>query len=58
MLDANTLIPEVDFVDLREIYVIIITENDVIVSNHPIYHIDWIVKEIGKILVMKLILYI
>lgn len=36
------------FEDLPEIYVIFITENDVIGDNLPIYHVDRVIEETGK----------
>ena len=45
MIDAAMLKPGDDFSDLRDSYVIFITENDVLGLNEPIYHIDRTVKE-------------
>ena len=38
-----------DFNELPETYVIFITENDVMGGSEPIYHVDRIVKETGKL---------
>ena len=48
-MDANALLPGIVFDNLPETYVIFITENDVLGSNKPIYHIERIIKETGKI---------
>lgn len=48
VIDANSLPAGTEFDELPETYVIFITENDVMGSNEPIYHIDRIVKETGK----------
>lgn len=45
MIDADMLKPGEDFTDLRESYVIFITENDVLDSRLPIYHINRSVDE-------------
>lgn len=45
MVDADMLIPGDSFDDLRESYVIFITENDVLGLNEPIYHIDRVIRE-------------
>ena len=34
--------------ELNETYVIFITENDVLGENLPIYHVDRIIRETGK----------
>ena len=47
MVDADMLIPGDDFTDLREQYVIFITENDVLGFNKPIYHINRIISEVN-----------
>ena len=49
IIDANSLWVGKDFDELPETYVIFITENDVLGGNEPIYHIDRIVKETGKL---------
>ena len=41
-------ISNLQYENLKETYVIFITENDVMQAGHPIYHIDRIVKETGK----------
>lgn len=48
MMDANALLPGVVFDDLPETYIIFITENDVLGSNQPIYHIERVIKETGR----------
>ena len=45
MVDADVLKEGEDFTDLRENYVIFITEKDVIGTNKPIYHIDRVILE-------------
>lgn len=45
MVDADMLKAGEDFTELRENYVIFITENDVIGQGEPIYHIDRYIKE-------------
>ena len=45
MLDSDMLKAGEDFTELRESYVIFITENDVIGMNKPIYHIDRYISE-------------
>lgn len=48
LLDANVTEPGDDYEKLCESYVIFITENDVLKSDLPIYHIDRIVRETGE----------
>ena len=48
LLDANVTEPGDDYEKLCESYVIFITENDVLKSNLPIYHIDRIIRETGE----------
>ena len=48
MMDANTLVKGGDYDRLPESYVIVITENDVMGANLPVYHADRIVLETGK----------
>lgn len=45
MLDSNMLDSGEDFNDLRENYVIFITENDVLGMSEPIYHVDRVIRE-------------
>jgi len=45
MIDSDMLKESDGFTDLRENYVIFITENDVIGLNEPIYHIDRVIRE-------------
>ena len=45
MVDSDMLKPGDEFTDLRESYVIFITENDVMGTNKPIYHIERVVCE-------------
>lgn len=40
VIDANSLLPGSDFIDLPETYIIFITEKDVMGGNQPIYHVD------------------
>lgn len=48
LLYANVTEPGDDYEKLCESYVIFITENDVLKSDLPIYHIDRIVRETGE----------
>jgi len=45
MLDSNMLEHGEEWADIRESYVIFITENDVLGLNKPIYHIDRYISE-------------
>ena len=45
MVDSNMLKSGEDFTELKESYVIFITENDVLGLNQPIYHIDRTIRE-------------
>ena len=45
ILDANTLVTKEEFKDLPEIYIIFITEKDVLKGGLPLYHIERIIKE-------------
>ena len=45
MVDADMLKEGEDFSDLRDNFVVFITENDVIGLNKPIYHIDSVIRE-------------
>lgn len=45
MVDADMLKPSDLFANLRENYVIFITENDVLGLDEPIYHIERVIKE-------------
>ena len=45
MVDSDMLKEGEDFTDLRDNYVIFITEKDVIGTNRPIYHIDRVILE-------------
>ena len=47
-IDVNTLKPGEDFMHLPEVYVIFITEHDVLGGNLPLYTIDRQIKENGK----------
>lgn len=47
LLDANIAEPGDDLENLKETYVIFITENDVIGNGLPIYHVDRVIKETG-----------
>ncbi len=48
LMDGNTLKTGKDFEKLTEMYVIFITEHDVLGGGKPIYHIDRMIKETGK----------
>lgn len=48
VLDANSLLPGMEFNSLPETYVIFITERDIIGQGEPIYHIDRVIKETGE----------
>ena len=47
--DANVTEPGDQYEDLNETFVIFITENDVMKAGLPIYHIDRVVRETGKL---------
>ena len=49
LIDANVTEPGDQYEDLNEIFVIFITENDVMKAGLPIYHIDRVVRETGKL---------
>ena len=49
LIDANVTEPVDQYEDLNETFVIFITENDVMKAGLPIYHIDWVVRETGKL---------
>ena len=49
IIDANLLMPGSDPDSLPEVYVIFITENDVIGKNKALYHIDRMIKETGDL---------
>lgn len=48
MIDAQLLLPEIDYSTLPHNYVIFITENDVLKRGLPIYHIDRVILETGE----------
>ena len=48
LLDANITTAGDSYSALKETYVIFITENDVLEGNLPIYHIERVIKELGK----------
>ncbi len=48
VIDANSLPTGKNFEDAAEIYVIFITETDVLQAGKPIYHIERYVEETGK----------
>ena len=48
LIDANVTEPGDQYQELNETYVIFITENDVLEENLPIYHVDRIIRETGK----------
>ena len=45
---CNVTEPGDQYQELNETYVIFITENDVLGANLPIYHVDRIIRETGK----------
>ena len=47
--DRNVTEPGDQYEDLNETFVIFITENDVMKAGLPIYHIDRVVRETGKL---------
>lgn len=49
LIDANVTEPVDQYEDLNETFVIFITENDVMKAGLPIYHIDRVVRETGKL---------
>ena len=49
LIDANVSEPGDQYEDLNETFVIFITENDVMKAGLPIYHIDRVVRETGKL---------
>ena len=48
LIDANVTEPGEQYQNLNETYVVFITENDVLGENLPIYHVDRIIRETGK----------
>lgn len=48
MIDTKMLKEKQDFKEIHDSYVIFITQNDVIGAGFPLYHIDRVIKEIGK----------
>lgn len=48
LIDANSLGKSVDPTVLPEVYIIFITENDVLKKGLPLYHIERIIKETGE----------
>lgn len=49
LIDSNVTEPGDQYEDLNETFVIFITENDVMKAGLPIYHIDRVVRETGKL---------
>ena len=49
LIDANVTEPGDQYEDLNETFVIFITENDVMKAGLPIYHIDRVEREPGKL---------
>ena len=49
LIDATVTEPGDQYEDLNETFVIFITENDVMKAGLPIYHIDRVVRETGKL---------
>ena len=48
IIDVSSLKPGQDFTELPEVYVIFITENDVLGEGRPLYTIDRVIAESGK----------
>ena len=48
LMDANLTAPGDAYEDLAEVYVIFITEHDVLGGGLPIYHIDRVIRETGQ----------
>lgn len=48
VIDANIIAPGEEFEALPEIYIIFITENDILKRNLPIYHINRMISETGE----------
>lgn len=49
VIDANVTEPGENYENLYESYVIFVTENDIMKAGLPIYHIDRMIKETGKL---------
>ncbi|MCM1179750.1 MAG: PD-(D/E)XK nuclease family transposase [Clostridium sp.] len=49
LLDANAILPGEDVKQLPQTYVIFITENDVFEEGKPIYHVERVIRETGKL---------
>ena len=49
MIDVNSLDKGGDFTELPEVYVIFITEHDVLGGGLPLYTIDWRINETGEV---------
>ena len=49
MIDANSLDKGGDFTELPEVYVIFITEHDVLGAGLPLYTIEWRINETGEV---------
>ena len=58
LIDANVTEPGDQYEDLNETFVIFITENDVMKAGLPIYHIDRVVRETGKLFDEEHIIYV
>ena len=48
MIDTKMLKEKQNFKEIHDSYVIFITQNDVIGAGFPLYHVDRVIKEIGK----------
>lgn len=48
LIDADISLPSEEFDDLAEIYVIFITENDVLGHGLQVYHVDRMIRETGE----------
>jgi len=48
LIDASITFPSEQFKDIPEVYVIFITENDVLKGGLPLYHIDRIIRETSE----------
>ncbi len=49
VIDANQLKKKQTYTDLKDIFVIFFTENDVLGGELPIYHVERVIQETGKL---------
>ncbi|AOZ96072.1 PD-(D/E)XK nuclease family transposase [Butyrivibrio hungatei] len=49
IIDANQLKKKQTYTDLKENFVIFFTENDILGGNLPIYHVERVIQETGKL---------